>query len=103
MLKVIKQLLLKIVDNIDAGNSNISETDALNIIDALKHYTDKTRTLSKYQACEYLHLSRATFDNLINKGHLPRGQKVQGFKELHWYQKDLDNYVTSKNNKNSYI
>lgn len=29
MLKIIKGLLLKIVDNIDSGNSNISEDEAI--------------------------------------------------------------------------
>ena len=33
MLKVIRDLLLKIVDSIDAGNSNISEKEAFEIID----------------------------------------------------------------------
>lgn len=103
MLRIIKQLLLKIVDNIDAGNSNISESEALNLMEKLKLYTDKTQTFSKYQACKYLHLSRATFDNLVNKGLLPKGIKVQGFKELHWIQKDLDDYVNRKNNTTSNI
>ena len=33
MLKVIKELLLKIIDSIDAGNSNITEKEAFEIID----------------------------------------------------------------------
>lgn len=36
MLKVIRSLLLKIVDNIDAGNSNITEEEAVKIVDSLK-------------------------------------------------------------------
>ena len=32
MLNVIKEQLLKIIENIDAGNSNISEKDAINTI-----------------------------------------------------------------------
>ena len=36
MLKVIRDLLLKIVDSIDAGNSNISEKEAFEIIDIIK-------------------------------------------------------------------
>ena len=42
MLKVIRDLLLKIVDSIDAGNSNISEKEAFKIIDIIKRYTDTT-------------------------------------------------------------
>ena len=46
MLKVIRDLLLKIVDSIDAGNSNISEKEAFEIIDIIKRYTDTTQYFS---------------------------------------------------------
>lgn len=67
MLKVIRSLLLKIVDDIDAGNSNISEGEALEIVDSLKRFTDKEKRLSKYAACEYLNVSRATFETMLEK------------------------------------
>lgn len=47
MLRVIRSLLLKIVDDIDAGNSNISEGEAIEIVDSLKRFTDKEKRLSK--------------------------------------------------------
>lgn len=79
MLKVIRSLLLKIVDDIDAGNSNISEEEALEIVDSLKRFTDKEKRLSKYAACEYLNVSRATFDNYVREGKLPRGNLTLSF------------------------
>lgn len=82
MLKVIRNLLLKIVDNIDAGNSNITEEEAVKIVDSLKRFTDKEKRLSKYAACEHLNISRATFDNYVREGKLPRGKHEIGFKEL---------------------
>lgn len=45
MLRVIRSLLLKIVDDIDAGNSNITEGEALEIVDSLKRFTDKEKRL----------------------------------------------------------
>lgn len=93
MLKVIKDLLLKIVDNIDSGNSNITEKEALEITKVLQSYTDKTVKMSKYQACQYLNISRATFDNYVREGRLPRGKKEAGFKELFWIQRDLDEFI----------
>lgn len=96
MLKVIKELLLKIVDDIDAGNSNINEEDALKLVSVVKELTDKTKRLSKHQACQYLNVSRATFDNYVREGRLPRGKHEAGFKELSWSKKDLDNFI--KNN-----
>lgn len=92
MLKIIKELLLKVVDNIDSGNSNISEDEGIEIIGMIKELTDKTQRLSKYKACEYLNISRATFDNYVREGKLPKGKKVAGFNELSWTKKELDEY-----------
>ena len=92
MLKIIKELLLKVVDNIDSGNSNASEDEQIEIIGIIKELTDKTQRLSKYKACEYLNISRATFDNYVREGKLPKGKKVAGFNELSWTKKELDEY-----------
>ena len=92
MLKIIRKLLLKIVDDIDCGNSNSTDEENLEMIKMLQAFTDKTVKMSKYQACQYLNVSRATFDNYVREGKLPRGKKVAGFKELFWVQKDLDEF-----------
>lgn len=88
MLKVIRSLLLKIVDDIDAGNSNITEGEAIEIVDNLRRFTDKEK-----RACEYLNVSRATFDNYVREGKLPRGKHEIGFKELSWNKKTLDEFI----------
>lgn len=99
MLKVIRELLLKIVDNIDSGNSNISEDEAIQTIKYLRNFTDREQILSKYQACEYLNISRATFDNYVREGLLPKGNKQAGFKELHWTKKELDKFIKDRKRK----
>ena len=88
MLQTIKKLLLGIVDDIDAGNSNIDEQEAIQIAKILKSMR-KDNPMSKYQAYTYLNISRATFDNLVREGRLPKGRKIPGFKELIWLKKDL--------------
>ena len=94
MLKVIRSLFLKIVDDIDSGNSNITEDEGLKIINTLHDLSRRDEGISKYTACEYLNISRATFDNYVSEGKLPNGKHIQGFKELRWYKKDLDEYLS---------
>lgn len=103
MLKAIRNLLVKIVDNIDSGNSNLTENEALELAKVLQSYTDKTIKMSKYQACQYLNVSRATFDNYVREGNLPRGKKEAGFKELFYTQKDLDIFKEKMKNERKHI
>ena len=99
MLRIIRDLLLKIVDNIDAGNSNLSDEEALKLMTNLKELTDKEQRISKYQACQYLNVSRATFDNYVREGKLPKGKHTAGFKELSYSKKDLDAFIERTKNE----
>lgn len=96
MLKLIKKYLIKIIEDIDAGNSNITEEESLKILQYVKELSDRKERMSKYQACQYLNISRATFDNYVRDCKIPKGIKQPGYKELSWYKKDLDNF--NKNN-----
>lgn len=93
--KEIKEALLNIVDRIDAGTSNIDGEGAIQIIELANKLTNTENKLSKYQACKYLHVSRATFDNWVRDGKISKGKKEQGFKELFW---DLGELKEIKNN-----
>lgn len=99
MLKIIRNLLEKIITDLDTGNSNITEEEAIELIKVIQSYTDKTVKMSKYQACKYLNVSRATFDNYVREGSIPRGKKEAGFKELFYTKKDLDDFVRKAKNK----
>ena len=98
MINLIRSLLQKCIDRIDAGNSNISADEELEIIELLKKYTDKDRKLSKYQACKYLNMSRATFDKYIREGKIPKGKKEAGFKELFYMESDLRKFIETNKN-----
>lgn len=100
MLKIIRNLLENIIQDIDAGNSNISENDAIEIVKALSEYIRKDKGISKYSACEYLNISRATFDNYVREGKISKGKHEIGFKELRWYKKDLDKFIEENRNDN---
>lgn len=99
MLKIIRGILSKIINDIDCGNSNLTENEAMELVKVLQSYTDKTVRMSKYQAYQYLNVSRATFDNYVREGKLPRGKKEAGFKELFYTKKDLDAFKEKMKNE----
>lgn len=91
MLQTIKILLKQIYDEIDAGNSNINESEQEEVVQLLqKIYSQK---LSTIQAANYIGVCRSTFENYVNKGLIPKGIKEQGVHGLFWYKCDLDKYL----------
>lgn len=93
MLKIIRDLLLKIVDSIDAGNSNISEKEAFEIIDIIKRYTDTTQYYNRTQAAKYLNCSVQSFDLYRKEGKISEGIKQAGGVRQ-WTKQQLDEYIT---------
>ena len=98
MLQVIRKLLLKVVNDIDTGNTELSDKEMMEIVDVLKRYNFRDKFISKYQAYTYLNLRRAQFDNLVREGIIPRGQKAEGFKELQWSLKDIKQIANERRN-----
>ena len=93
LMQSIRNTLASIIEDIDAGNSNLSDSEATELMEHLSSLTNRREKLSIYQACRYLKVSRATFDNYVREGKLPKGRKQAGFKELFYYKSDLDEYI----------
>lgn len=93
MLQAVKKELQLIIDNIDSGNSNLTEEECITIVDTIKRLSQKERLISKYQAYTYLNVSRATFDRMVQEGRLPKGKKIAGFKELFWNERQIKDYI----------
>lgn len=94
MTGLIRKYLLRIIENIDTGNSDIDEDEEAELVETLRKLTDRSRRMSKYEACQYLGVSRATFDNYVRCGKLPEGRRQAGFKELSWSRKEIDNCIS---------
>lgn len=91
-LSIIRKLLNKTIDDIDAGNSNITEDEEKEVIELLQTINDDK--LSKYQARQILNnMPASTFDKLVRDGKIPRGKKRAGWTELYWYKKDIMKYL----------
>jgi hypothetical protein len=84
LIKLVAKHLRKKADDLDAGNSELSESEAMDIMGVLCH-----RSMSSAQACEYLNTSPSNFRKMIRAKQMPKGRKVVGYKELRWYEDEL--------------
>lgn len=98
-IEIVKMALQQLINNIDAGNSRLSEDQCNEILDMVSKAAIAKNKYSVYQACKYLNISRATFDRYVKSGIIPEGRKEQGFKELFYLKEDLDNAKNKINNK----
>ena len=97
MLGIIRNLLQQHIDNIDSGNTNIDFQQQSDIIKILSNVNlGQDNEMNKTDAADYLGVSRATFDNYVRDGFIPKGKKVGNFKELRWYKSDLDLFLINQ-------
>lgn len=101
--KALVAILENTLENVNAGNTNITEEEASVIIDHLTMLNKGVATVSKAYACEHvLHITSNKFDYLVRKGIIPHGRKRLGFNELSWVLKDLDEakrYLANNNDQ----
>lgn len=97
MLKIIRNILQKFLDDIDADNTNITYEQQCDIIKILSNVNlGQDNEMNKTEAADYLGVSRATFDNYVRDGFLPKGKQIKRFKELRWYKSDLDVFLANQ-------
>lgn len=97
MIQIIKQLLQKFIDDIDADNTNMSYEQQCNLLRVLSNVNiGQDNEMNKMQAADYLGVSRATFDNYVRDGFIPKGKQIGHFKELRWYKSDLDLFLLTQ-------
>ena len=97
MLQIIRSILQQFIDNIDANNTNLSYEQQCDIIRILSNVDlGQDNEMNKTQAADYLGISRATFDNYVHDGFIPKGKQIGKFKELRWYKSDLDLFLMKK-------
>ena len=85
------------IDDIDANNTNISYEQQCDIIRLLSNVNaGQENEMNKTQAADYIGVSRATFDNYVKDGFIPKGKQIGNFKELRWYKSDLDLFLINQ-------
>lgn len=92
--KLVAKYLRDIADKIDAGTSEVSENEAMDILRIIAH-----EAMSKAQASSYLNVSIKRFDGLLRERKIPQGKKRVGFKEKVWYKDELDKSIYKNKHK----
>lgn len=87
-LQLLKLGLQSIIDNIDAGNSNLTEEQECELLDMISWMSNPESKLSKYQASKELGKSRSMIDTYVKSGKLQLREQ-QGFKEKFLYRRDI--------------
>jgi predicted DNA-binding transcriptional regulator AlpA len=97
MLSIIRSLLQQHIDNIDTGNPNLNYEQQCKLLRIMSNVDiGQDNEMNKTEAADYIGVSRATFDNYVKDGFIPKGKEVGRFKELRWYKSDLDLYLLNK-------
>lgn len=92
MNKILAEMIRGIADDLEDGKYVCSDEQLTQAIDQLASFNSE-RHLSKQEACQYLNISRSSFDTYVRNGIIPKGEKRMGFKELSWVQADLDKVI----------
>lgn len=86
LIKLLVKLMREKANEIESGSCVLSEEEQIDLLSLITH-----KSLSNEEACEFMHMSRSTFSNLIRAGKIPKGRKLRGRKELVWFEDELRN------------
>lgn len=85
IMKLVAKELRNLADKFDAGTTETSETQVMDIMSMLTH-----EVMSKEQSMKFLNVSRSRFDDYVREGKIPKGRKRVGFKEKVWWRDELE-------------
>ena len=91
MLEVIKSALRQLLNDMDSGNSSISEKEQKELLNLFEKINKQE--LNKTEAAEYLGVSTSTINNYVNRGWIPEGIKKQGSSQKVWLKSDLNKFL----------
>ena len=92
MLKVIKDQLIKIINDIDTGNSNLTPEQTIQVAELLNEITNPKKLYNRTQAAKYLNCSVQSLDLYRKDGTLEEGKKEAGG-VIQWTKKQLDDCI----------
>lgn len=93
LVPLVVKALKDMTYDIENGNCSLTDDEAMHLLKAITH-----RAMSREEACDYVNMNPNKFNDYVVLGKLPRGRKRRGFKELVWYQDELDDAISLMRN-----
>lgn len=90
MIHAIRNILAQLIDDLDAGNTYLSESEMMDIMDLFNRLNNRNTMMNRTEAAEYLHMSQRSFDRYVHDGVIPKGEHHRGDKQILWRRADLD-------------
>ncbi len=97
MINIIKELFKQKIEDIEVGNSNVTEEGLIQIINCINDVTDNNKLYNRTQAAKHLHCSVQTFDSYRRQGKIKDNKKEVGG-VLRWTKKQLDDLIRRERN-----
>ena len=93
LLPLVVKSLKEMTESIESGTCSLTDDEAMHLIKVITH-----KAMSREEACDYVNMNANKFNDYVVLGKLPRGRKRRGFKELVWYQDELDDAISLMRN-----
>ena len=92
MLKVIREQIVRILDDIDTGNTNITPEQTIQLAEFLSEMNTAKDKYNRTKAAKYLNCSVQSLDLYRKDGTLEEGKKEAGG-VIQWTKKQLDDCI----------
>ena len=94
MKNLVISLLKHIVNSLEEGTTYLDAQGCRKVLNTINLMQNGDQEMSKTEAAEYIGVCRATFDNYIKNGYIPRGASShKNTKTLFWWKSDLDQFL----------
>ncbi len=94
MKNLIANILHKLANDLEAGTSTLNESGCHKVLNAINLMQNGDSEMTKTEAADYIGVCRATFDNYVKDGLIPRGSHNHKNTKAHfWWKSDLDQFL----------
>lgn len=94
MKHLIANLLKKIANDLDVGTTTLDEKGCRKVLNTINLMQNGDEEMTKLEAADYIGVCRATFDNYVRDGFIPKGSNShKNTKTLFWWKSDLDQFL----------